>query len=189
MSKEQLGLRVKRFRELNEMTLDQLSDRTGLSVDFLHSLEEDSVYPSLGPLLKVARGLGVRLGTFLDDELGQDPLLIRAGERREELSMLSGKGCSPDMKFYSLGKGKKDRHMEPFFVELLPGGCADRRLSSHEGEEFIVVHEGAIEVLYGGDTLVLSKGDSIYLNSIVPHHVACSGDAPASIYAVLYFPE
>ena len=37
--------------------------------------------------------------------------------------------------------------------------------------------------------LTLAKGDSIYLNSIVPHHVACSGNVPASIYAVLYFPE
>ena len=70
-------MRVKRFREMNEITLEQLAERTGLSLSFLKSLEEDSVYPSLGPLLKVARGLGVRMGTFLDDELGQDPLVVR----------------------------------------------------------------------------------------------------------------
>lgn len=189
MSKEKLGIRVKRFRELNEISLEQLAERTGLELGFLKSLEEDSIYPSLGPLLKVARGLGVRMGTFLDDELGQDPLIVRLGEREEGFSMLGGKNCSVDMKFYSLGKGKTDRHMEPFFVEIMPMSCGERKLSSHEGEEFIVVHEGAIEVTYGGDVLTLSKGDSIYLNSIVPHHVTASGDAPASIYAVLYFPE
>ncbi len=189
MTKEQLGMRIKRFRELNDISLEQLAERTGLDLGFLKSLEEDSVYPSLGPLLKVARGLGVRMGTFLDDELGHDPLIVRLGEREEGLHMLGGKDCPVDMKFYSLGKGKKDRHMEPFFVELLPTGCGERKLSSHEGEEFIVVQEGAIEVTYGADVITLGAGDSIYLNSIVPHHVAASGVTPASIYAVLYFPE
>jgi len=189
MSKEQLGKRIRRFRELNEISLEELAHRTGLEESFLKSLEEDSVYPSLGPLLKVARGLGIRMGTFLDDELGHDPLIVRLGEREEGLSMLGGKDCSVDMKFYSLGKGKTDRHMEPFFVELMPNSCDERKLSSHEGEEFIVVHDGAIEIVYGNDAITLEKGDSIYLNSIVPHHVACKGDSPASIYAVLYFPE
>lgn len=189
MSKEQLGIRIKRFREMNEISLQDLAARTGLDLGFLQSLENDSVYPSLGPLLKVARGLGVRMGTFLDDELGQDPLIVRLGERDAGLSMLGGKDCSVDMKFYSLGKGKTDRHMEPFFVELMPCACGERKLSSHEGEEFIVVHEGVIDVTYGNEVLTLSKGDSIYLNSIVPHNVAASDNAPASIYAVLYFPE
>lgn len=83
MTKEQLGVRIKRFREMNEISLEQLAERTGLNHNFLKSLEEDSVYPSLGPLLKVARGLGVRMGTFLDDELGQDPLVVRLGERKK----------------------------------------------------------------------------------------------------------
>ena len=189
MSKEQLGRRIKRYREMNEISLEDLAARTGLQLSFLKSLEEDSVYPSLGPLLKVARGLGVRMGTFLDDELGHDPLIVRLGQREAGLNMLGGKDCPVDMKFYSLGRGKTDRHMEPFFVEIMPSACSERKLSSHEGEEFIVVHDGAIEVTYGREVLTLSKGDSIYLNSIVPHHVACSGDSPASIYAVLYFPE
>lgn len=188
MSKEKLGPRIRRFRELNDISLEQLAERTGLDPEFLKSLEEDSVYPSLGPLLKVARGLGVRMGTFLDDELGHDPLIVRLGEREAGLSMLGGKDCSVDMKFYSLGRGKTDRHMEPFFVELMPMTCGEK-LSSHEGEEFIVVQEGTVEVTYGTDVITLAKGDSIYLNSIVPHHVTAGGGEPASIYAVLYFPE
>lgn len=71
----------------------------------------------------------------------------------------------------------------------MPAACGEKKLSSHEGEEFIVVHEGCIEITYGRDVVVLEKGDSIYLNSIVPHHVTAGGNAPASIYAVLYFPE
>jgi hypothetical protein len=36
---------------------------------------------------------------------------------------------------------------------------------------------------------VLQAGDSIYYNSVVPHHVGCRGDEKATIYAILYIPE
>ena len=56
-----------------------LAERTGLSVTLLTSIRDDEVYPSLGPLVKIARALGVRLGTFLDDQIGSDPLVVRRG--------------------------------------------------------------------------------------------------------------
>jgi len=74
-------------------------------------------------------------------------------------------------------------------VELLPESAVEKSLSSHEGEEFIVVHSGRVEIVYGKEVHQLDAGDSIYYNSVVPHYVACLGDTPAAIYAVLYFPE
>lgn len=103
--------------------------------------------------------------------------------------MLRAKNEPVALKFYSLGRGKSDRHMEPFFIEIFPESAKEKKLSFHEGEEFIVVVSGKVEVIYGQETHVLEPGDSIYYNSVVPHHVGCFGEAPASIYAVLYFPE
>ena len=189
MKSEKVGQRIKAYMERKEIDLPELAARTDLSVDFLTAVIEDNVYPSLGPLLKIARALDVRLGTFLDDQFSEDPLIMRQEGRKSELSMLRGKDKPTDMKFYSLGKGKSDRHMEPFYVELLPESAEDKRLSSHEGEEFIVVQEGEIEVLYGEVTHTLKVGDSIYYNSIVPHYVSCKGGERAAIYAVLYIPK
>lgn len=171
------------------MSREDLAERTGLDLNFIQSVEEDSIYPSLGPLLKVARALGTRLGTFLDDQVSQDPLVIRRTERKDELSMLRGKERPVDLRFYSLGRGKSDRHMEPFFVEILPESAEDKKPSSHEGEEFIVVISGEVEVLYGQELHVLRSGDSIYYNSVVPHYISCRGVEKAEIYAVIYIPE
>jgi mannose-6-phosphate isomerase-like protein (cupin superfamily) len=171
------------------MTLEDLAEHTGLDLDFIRSVEDDSTYPSLGPLLKIARALGVRLGTFLDDQVTNDPLVIRRSERKDELSMLRGKEKPVDLRFYSLGRGKSDRHMEPFFVEILPESAEDKKLSSHEGEEFMVVISGEVEVLYGQEVHVLQAGDSIYYNSVVPHYISCRGSEKAEIYAVIYIPE
>ncbi|MFO7718375.1 MAG: helix-turn-helix domain-containing protein [Thermodesulfobacteriota bacterium] len=188
MAKSKVGKRIRTFREEQELALDDVANRTGLDTAFLRALEEDEVYPSLGPLLKVARALGTRLGTFLDDHLSEDPLIVRQTEREEELSMLKGKDKPVSLRFHSLGKGKSDRHMEPFYVEIYPES-EPQQLSSHEGEEFIVVVGGQVELVYGENRYFLGPGDSMYYNSIVPHHVGAAGETKAEIYAVMYFPD
>jgi uncharacterized cupin superfamily protein len=107
----------------------------------------------------------------------------------ENLSTLRAKDQPVAARFFSLGQGKSDRHMEPFYVELLPESAKEKDLSSHEGEEFIVVVSGEVELIYGQETHILYPGDSSYFNSIVPHYISCRGETPATIYAVLYFPE
>jgi transcriptional regulator with XRE-family HTH domain len=189
MGKEKLGSRVKNYRERKGIQVDELAARAGLKPEFVRSVEDDDVYPSLGPLLKISRALGQRLGTFLDDHAVNDPLVVRQGDRSEEFSMLAGKAAPIALRYFSLGKGKTDRHMEPFFIEIFPESAQDKALSSHEGEEFIVVTEGQIEVTYGKETSILGPGDSVYFNSIVPHHVCSAGGSKASIYAVLYLPD
>ncbi len=188
-NKDNIGNKIKKFREMEEISREDLASRSGLDLDFVQGLEEEDIYPSLGPLLKIARALGTRLGTFMDDTITQDPLIVRLEEREEELSMLKGSEKPVALKFYSLGKGKNDRHMEPFFVRITPEPEEDKKLSSHEGEEFIVVVSGEVEIIYGQEKYSLKVGDSIYYNSVVPHNVSCKGDSPAEIYAVLYFPE
>ena len=189
MSKKSLGARIASYRQNNGITLEEMAQRTGLDKAFLQAVEEQDLYPSLGPLLKIARTLGVRLGTFLDDKVSQDPLIVRLDERQQELVTHRGDQGPVDTVFYSLGRGKTDRHMEPFFVEIGLKQGEPARLSSHEGEEFIVVVSGRVELTYGQETFTLDPGDSMYYNSVVPHHLAALGHEAASIYAVLYFPE
>ena len=189
MKTEKVGQRIRSFMEKQDLSLEELGRRTGLEIGILVTIVEDDVYPSLGPLLKIARALDVRLGTFLDDQIGSDPLVVRRDDRKQELSMLRGKDRPVALKFYSLGSGKSDRHMDPFYVELLPESEKSKDLSSHEGEEFIVVYAGRVEVTYGTEEYVMEAGDSIYYNSIVPHYVSCKGAQPAAIYAVLYIPR
>ncbi len=184
---DKIGKRIKAFREKLELTPEAMAERTGLDPDFLKSVEDEGLYPSLGPLLKIARALGVRLGTFLDDHVSRDPLIVRLDERREEMTMKRNKDVT-ELRYFSLGKGKSDRHMEPFFIELLPESGEDKHLSSHEGEEFMIVHSGQLSVTYGKEEQILEPGDSIYFNSIVPHNVSAAGDEKCEIYAVLYFP-
>jgi len=69
-----------------------------------------------------------------------------------------------------------------------PTEGSDHKLSSHEGEEFLYVLDGALEVEYGKSTHTLATGDSIYYDSIVPHQVRAAGESAARILAVVYAP-
>jgi quercetin dioxygenase-like cupin family protein len=75
--------------------------------------------------------------------------------------------------------------MEPLYIEIEPS--PDRTASSHEGEEFIIVVSGEIELIYGKETHRMKAGDSFYYNAVVPHYVGAVG-AKAAIYAVVYTP-
>ena len=189
METGKVSKRIQNFMAKREIDITELSELTGLKQDFLETMLKENIYPPLGPLMKIARALGVRLGTFLDDQGTNDPFIVRQAEKEVELKVLDGDSKSTALNFYSLGKGKTDRHMEPFFVEILPKSGKEKPLSSHEGEEFIVVRKGSIEIIYGSETYVLNEGDSVYYNSIVPHYVSCTSDESAEIYAVIYIPE
>ena len=78
-TKHNIGSRIRSFREEREIDLEALSQDTNLSVEFLNQLENGEIYPSIGPMQKLARALGVRLGTFLDDQYTRDPIIGRIG--------------------------------------------------------------------------------------------------------------
>lgn len=180
---KKLGRRVSKYREQLGLSQEQLAVNSGLDVDFIRDIEGGLVYPPISSLIKLSRALGQRLGTFMDDQFQPDPIIVRGGERKEETS--SHRGAKGHYHYFPLGNGKTDRHMEPLFIMIEEDEV--KEISSHEGEEFIIVVSGKILVKYGKEEWTLSSGDSVYYNSVVPHFIGAV-DGPAEIYAVLYVP-
>lgn len=190
LEENRVGSKIRQLREAKEMTIEELAEASQSSAELIRQLEDGALIPSLTPLIKIARALGVRLGTFLDDMPQSGPVIVRAG-RSEKVVRFSGKTEKPKesaLEFYSLASDKADRHMEPFIIDIHPSPNESHPLSYHEGEEFIYVLSGEIEIFYGKDVQRLSAGDSIYYDSIVPHDVHAAGEGDAKILAVIYAP-
>ena len=77
MTNEDFAKKIKDIRERQDMTIEELSERSGVKIDVLNAMENGEVIPSLTPLTKMARALGVRLGTFLDDTPELGPVVTR----------------------------------------------------------------------------------------------------------------
>ncbi|HEY3317942.1 MAG TPA: XRE family transcriptional regulator [Coriobacteriia bacterium] len=184
------GGKIKTLRESLGLSVEELAQRCQCETSVITGLEAGEIAPSLAPLIKITRALGVRLGTLLDDDTSVGPVVTRRDEadRVARVKSLETRSDAGELDFFSLAKGKTARHMEPFTITVNPTDKETHTLSSHEGEEFIFVLDGAIEVEYGKDTHLLGAGDSIYYDSIVPHEVRASDGAPAQILAVVYAP-
>lgn len=187
---KKIGERIKEMREAKSLTIAEIAERSGLDAVQIETIEQTGGLPSLAPLIKIARVLGVRLGTFLDDYDESGPVISRKEQYNKTISF-STKDLSSHrhMDYYSLSAAKSGRHMEPFIIHIEPvQEGVDFVLSTHEGEEFIFCLEGIVEIQYGSDIYVLEEGDSIYYDSIVAHHVHAGGDDGAKILAVVYTP-
>lgn len=185
---DKVGERIRKVRESRKITTVDLAERAGLNPDLVAGLENNEMPPSLAPLIKIARVLGVRLGTFLDDVDSLGPVISRAGSPVKAVRFSGSAGAvSGELDFYSLAHNKAGRHMEPFVIDIHGSSSKEIKSSSHEGEEFIYVLQGRVEIFYGKETYLLEAGDSIYLDSIVDHHVH-SKNGEAKILAVVYTP-
>jgi len=189
MESGKIGDRVRNFREIKQLTKEDLAERSGLDINFIEQVEENSVKPALGTLLKFSRAMGIRMANFLDASVSRDPVIVRAGDREglQTTDLSSESGVPSSLIFHHLGQGKIDRHMEPFFIEILPQPPGQVKVSQHEGEEFIAVVSGEVELQYGKDTYKLNPRDSVYYSSDVPHRLVALNDEKAEIFAVIYF--
>ena len=185
-----VGNRVKSLREAKSISLEDMAQRTGMSVDQIDRIEENKDFPSLAPLIKIARVLGVRLGTFLDDQDTLGPVISHKEQIKEGVSFSTNQTSShTHMNYFALSSDKSGRHMEPFIIQVDPKDDNVKfTLSSHEGEEFIYCLEGELEISYGQESYIIKEGDSIYYDSIVEHHVHAAGPEGARILAVVYTP-
>jgi transcriptional regulator with XRE-family HTH domain len=186
-----IGEKIKGLRESRQLTLDDVAGRSGLSVQQIERIEDNTELPSLAPLIKIARVLGVRLGTFLDDQSELGPVVSRKQDSTAANSISFSNNATvahKHMEYHSLASDKSGRHIEPFLVDIAPLDGATFMPSSHEGEEFIYVLEGAVEINYGKANYVLEAGDSIYYDSVIAHHVHAANGSAARILGIVYTP-
>ena len=184
-----LGARIKQVRTFKRISLEDLSQKANLSVESLEKIEDGEITPSLSLLILISRALGVRLGTFLDDDEQMGPVVTKADKQNKGVR-LSKQGviARKNLSFYPLATNKTGRYMDPFIIDIDPSVEENPLLSAHEGEEFIYVLRGRLEIKYGNDIFLLNEGDSIYFDSIVEHHLYTPDNEPAKILAVIHTP-
>ncbi len=176
------GDRLRQAREAQGFTITELAAKTGIAADELSQLEAGETLLPLGQLIKLSKVLSLKMSDMIS--AGDKAFtIVRSGERQAFSRFGKAKQASHGYEYVSLAPGKKGRLMEPFIVTLLP--AAGGEPSFHDGQEFIYVLEGEMEVIIGSDSEVLKPGDAVYYDSTSTHLVRAHGDRPVKILAVL----
>ncbi len=181
----EMGVRVKKAREDRGLSLFDVYLRTNIDVDTLSQIEEGAVKPPLGTVIKLAKALDLKMGYFISGEEGKSYTIVRREDREKTSRFDATKEEQYGYGYESLAPNKTNRQMEPFLVTLEPSDTDEER-SAHDGQEFIFVLHGKMEVRLEDEIHILRAGDSIYYDSTVPHLVKCHGEEPTRILAVLY---
>ncbi|MDC1106570.1 cupin domain-containing protein [Prolixibacteraceae bacterium] len=189
MSKSSIGQRIMTLRETLQIDKATLCERGQLALSHLEKIESDKHIPSISTLIRISRALGVRVGTFIDDAKNIGPVVHRKGDnsQHDHISMHPVYD-NHKVDYMPLAYNKASRHMEPFLIHLEQGQNCGYQKSSHEGEEFIYVLEGSIDIEYGKDIYHLEQGESMYYDSIVEHRISTTEADGAKVLANIYTP-
>ncbi|MGD0228822.1 MAG: XRE family transcriptional regulator [Syntrophorhabdales bacterium] len=175
---------IKRARLEQSLSIEQLARRAGFTKGYVSKMENSEKAPPLSTLTKLALALKIDVGFLLtgSSEKGEDiPLcIVRADERKEG----SSRGDASGYRFERLAYKKAGRNMEPLIVT--PSLESDEVLS-YDGEEFMYVFEGTVELVYGSKRYTLREGDAVYFDAAIPHSIRSIGDREAKLLVVMYY--
>ena len=102
-----IGAKIKSIRESKQLSTQEVSERSGLSIEQIERIEGNIDFPSLAPLIKIARVLGVRLGTFLDDQSELGPVICRKKDSNDTNSIgFSNNDSKARKRFLTVEKSK-----------------------------------------------------------------------------------
>ncbi len=172
-----IGKRIKTFRNRKKVTLDQLANDTGFTIAYLKQIESGEEIPPVGTLLQISRALAIDSEDLLQDE--QKSRDRRAADYAKR---------TKNYAYTPLTPGADHKHLKAFRIQIKAlqehKGVGYR----HEGEEFVYVLGGTVEVTVGEHVNRLSPGESLHFNSGIQHHMRNISDEDADLLVVVYNP-
>lgn len=186
-----IGHKIKTMRTDAGLSVSELASKASITALQLESIENQTLSPSIAVMIRIARVLGSRLGTLLDGIESSEPVICTTQDNHTPSARIKGTENieALNLDFFSLAGQKSDRNMEPFIINVGYTSTLERTESHHEGEEFLYILDGAVELTYGSKSYTLEQGSSMYYDSIVPHSISAkTEDSTAKILAVTYTP-
>ncbi|WP_228728185.1 helix-turn-helix domain-containing protein [Brevibacillus composti] len=176
------GLNVKQARKEKGLTLQELSDRSGVSPSMLSMIEREEKNPTLHVACQIAEALELTLSQLLGEQEKREVMLIRRSERlvyRDEQSGFERHLLSPSFP----AKGIE------FVLNVVPAGKESGLFPAHKQgvKEYLVVASGKLRAVLGDGVLdtILEEGDSLYFEADLPHRFINVGETPCSYYLVI----
>jgi transcriptional regulator with XRE-family HTH domain len=176
-----LGTRLSALRRERGQSLVDVAEATGISASFVSLVERNKSNITITRLLRLAQHYGVRVSDLLDDDGTSEPWIMRRNQQQHLDS--SGEG----IQVYLLAPPHKA--MMPV-VSTFEQGASMAGTQRHQGDEWIWVVEGAIEVQVDGvDPFVLKAGDAAYYTGERAHSFRNVGPGRARLLGVVTPPN
>jgi len=172
------GAKMEQMRLAKQLSLEQLATLTGLSQRYLKEIEQGIANPSVSMVIQIAKALSVDSGSFLSAE-------DAASERRRMESFYKR---TQAYSYKTLTLHAERKHMKAFLVTIDPK--QEHRMVDyrHEGEEFVYVLKGQVEVIVGEEEHRLKETETLHFDSGTTHKLRNLSNVEARLLVVIYTP-
>jgi len=172
---QSLGERIRAMREKQNVDIKKLAEKIGCTPEYLAEIEAGKVSPPVGTLIQVSRALSIDSATLLAEEKKKE----RKTGYLKRTKAYAYKNLTP---------GAEDKHLWAYLITLAPKKEHEMVAYKHEGEEFVYVLEGRVEVKVGDELHVLKEGKSLHFNSALPHNLKNLSARETKLMVVVYAP-
>ncbi len=175
--------RLKNLRQSNNLTLDELAQKSGVSISTISKIENQQQKPSFETVLRVARALHINFIHMLEEPPEQKlHMARRVITRAADAPSYEGEFNN----YVTHAAELSNKTMVPLLMSVKARSVPPLQdWSVHDGEEFVYVIDGEIELhTEQYSPVILKRGDSCYLDSTMRHAYVSRSKKAASIMAV-----
>ena len=161
-----IGPRVKALREASDLSLRDLSQRSGVSAPMLSQVERGETSPTLQVAARIASGLELRLSQLLRLDESGTVSIVRTADRR--------RGGGAAHRFELLTPPLPGMRTELSRHVLAPGARTGRQgdppMHAPGAREVSLVERGELSLLIDGEHHRLAEGDCVTFDADLEHH-------------------
>jgi transcriptional regulator with XRE-family HTH domain len=168
------GKKVRALRSQKNLTLNEMAKMTKRSVSLLSQIETGKVSPSFSTMRIIADALDISLSQLILDEEANEARDSSLMEIRERKVLTTQGGVQHQLLSRNLALP-----FEFIRFEIPPGASTGEDLYTHEGLECGLLLEGTVEIQVGDKVYRMKPGDTITLNSSIPHKLSNCGKKKA----------
>lgn len=177
-----IGRNIQQLRKEQGLTLDVLSEKSGVSKAMLSQIESEKVNPTVATVWKISQGLNVEINSLLD---GGEPGRQFHVLRHKEITSLETDEAGLHMKVLSPVSMVED--LEMYLLTFEAGGQLNSGAHFPKTEEYVTVIEGTVKITAGDNTTVLHSGDFASYHCDIDHSMENIGEGPATAHLVVRF--
>ena len=172
-----IGSKIKKARTSKKFSLEHVANETGFSTEYLKEVEAGKPIPPVRALLQIARALEIDSGSLLKEPESKLQTRIKAHTKRTD-----------NYAYTTLTPGAENKHLKAFRVMIEAQQDHKGVDYHHEGEEFVYVLAGKIEVAVGEHLNIVEQGESLHFNSGIRHKLKSVSDEKAELIVIIYTP-
>lgn len=176
-----IGEIIHKIRKEKKLTLLELAQKSGVALATLSRMENGKMTGTLESHMHICDAFDISLPELYKNLYpAKKAVDIQTKKSRTDI-FIHDKKSSEEM----LASKVLSKKMMPVLVKIAKGGKTHKEETKSGIEKFIYVLDGKIEAILGEEKYTLSKNDSLYFESNVPHYLKNIGAADARIISVV----